>query len=203
MTDSIQPRDRFLGELRKKTSDYHNKLEETALSKVIMSEQVTLESYIDYLTAMYIFTKPFEETYFPLVENTFTNLPERRRTELLKADLLKLGWLPSELESLDFVSFTDGISKEEAVGAMYVMEGSSLGGRVIFKHIHKTLGLSEDTGASYFFGHGTGTGKSWTTFLDELWQFAGAHDQEKICDGAVKTFRDMYTLFSGQEKYAI
>lgn len=197
-------RDHFLKELRERTSEYHDKLEETPLSGVILSEEVTREAYVDYLKVMYAYTKPFEETYFPVLGDIFSALGERKRAHLLEKDLLVLGISREALETLaasERHDVPEGLS--EAVGSMYVLEGSSLGGRVIYKHIHKKLGLTEDTGASYFYGHGSGTGPMWTSFLDELWQFAAQHPQEKIFSGAVSTFRDMYHLFSREEKYAI
>lgn len=201
MKEQPQPRELFFKELREKTSGYHHKLEETALSQVILSEGITIGAYIDYLKVMYVFTQPFEETFFPLAKRFFPDIHGRERADFLKNDLLKLGVAPSELDEADFVSF-EVRDIEEIAGAIYVMEGSSLGGRVIFKHVHKTLGLSEDTGASYFYGYGSETGKMWTSFLDALWDFTAQHSQQKVIEGAVKTFKEMYNLFNRQEKYA-
>ncbi len=202
MTAQPQPRDDFFRELREKTADYHNKLEETALSQVILSEKVTMEAYIDYLKTMYAYTKPLEETFFPLMKDVFSNLDLRERSHLLEKDLFKLGVSATELDEADFAPIDMTASPEEMAGAIYVMEGSSLGGRVIFKHIHKTLGLEADTGGAYFYGHGGETGKFWTSFMDELWDFASQHSQQEIFQGAVNTFKDMYNLFNRQAKYA-
>jgi len=203
MTEKIlTSRDLFFRELREQTSYYHTKLEDTMLSRAILSEEVTIDQYSDYLKTMYAFVKPFEQVYFPLLKEVFANVSGRERTSMLEKDLEKLGVAGEMQEFIDFD--TAQITLPQAVGAMYVMEGSSLGGRVILKQVHKTLGLAEDTGAGYFYGYGAETGKMWTSFLDEMWAFTEeTGTKEEIIAGAVKAFESMYKLFSRNSAHAI
>jgi heme oxygenase len=53
-------------------------------------------------------------------------------------------------------------------GAMYVMEGSTLGGQLIARHVEVALHLSEGQGSSYFRGHGSQTGPLWKEFCEML-----------------------------------
>lgn len=56
----------------------------------------------------------------------------------------------------------------EFLGAMYVMEGSRLGGQFIAKHVEQVLGLEAGRGDAYFRGDGAQTGARWREFLDVL-----------------------------------
>ncbi len=47
------------------------------------------------------------------------------------------------------------------LGAWYVMEGSTLGGRFIARHVETVLGLEPGVGDAYFRGHGEATGGLW------------------------------------------
>ena len=46
-------------------------------------------------------------------------------------------------------------------GALYVLEGSTLGGRFIARHVEEVLGLHPGQGDLYFRGHGDQTGALW------------------------------------------
>ena len=57
---------------------------------------------------------------------------------------------------------TDTAAGEAAfLGAMYVMEGSTLGGRFLARHVETVLGLAPGRGDAYFQGHGEATGALW------------------------------------------
>jgi heme oxygenase len=61
----------------------------------------------------------------------------------------------------------------KAFGCLYVMEGSTLGGKIIYNILKKQLGLSDSAGASFFYGYGPATGEKWKTFGASLEAFAG------------------------------
>ena len=44
------------------------------------------------------------------------------------------------------------------LGAMYVMEGSTLGGQLIARHVELVLGLTAGQGNAHFRGHNERTG---------------------------------------------
>ena len=51
-----------------------------------------------------------------------------------------------------------------ALGAMYVLEGSTLGGRYITKAVRAKLGLTPGDGCSYFASYGDRVGLMWKAF---------------------------------------
>lgn len=102
-------------------------------------------------------------------------LMRRRRSHLLAADLRAMG----EPVASNFASPVDwdaavmqrggregGLSGQQEfeaafLGAMYVMEGSTLGGRFVARHVESVLELEPGQGSAYFQGHGELTGSLW------------------------------------------
>lgn len=76
------------------------------------------------------------------------------------------------------------------MGIMYVVEGSTLGGRFILKNVQENLGYNEEKGASYFSGYGNKTGSFWKKYLNSLTEFESkTNSQEEIIEGADYAFR--------------
>ena len=131
-------------------------------------------------------------------------LPVRRRSHWIEQDLLSLGE-PSPLAARsnarpipwsEVVSGAalgrDGQTSEGAfeaafLGALYVMEGSTLGGRFIARHVEQVLGLAPGRGDAYFRGHEEQTGAVWreTTAVIAAVPEANA---EIVIDAARRTF---------------
>jgi heme oxygenase len=65
------------------------------------------------------------------------------------------------LSSLDF-EYVD--SRAAAVGAQYVLEGSSLGGQFLSRQLFDRLQLTPERGGAYFAAYGAATGRRWQAF---------------------------------------
>jgi heme oxygenase len=54
------------------------------------------------------------------------------------------------------------------IGTLYVIEGATLGGKVISRHLKDSLGLGPTSGAHFFNGYGNTvtTRNNWLTFCD-------------------------------------
>jgi heme oxygenase len=107
-------------------------------------------------------------------------LAPRLRLHLLRDDLRALGVAPDELPVAPPPPLH---GHGEAMGSLYVMEGSTLGGRVILKGLGR-LGVPEDA-RSYFAGHGEATGAMWRGFLARL---EAEPDADAVLRGAKATF---------------
>lgn len=104
---------------------------------------------------------------------------------------LRLKWLEEDLgpEPSPEVT-TDAFSPETADewwGAFYVLEGSSLGGQVITRHIRSRCPEYADR-VHYFAGRAGETGPRWMRFLQHLGAHAPQLDADAVARGAVKTF---------------
>ena len=62
----------------------------------------------------------------------------------------------------------DGIAA--VIGALYVIEGSTLGGQVIAPRLSQSLGIDCDHGAGFFHGYGDETHRHWEHF----WRYAAS-----------------------------
>lgn len=54
------------------------------------------------------------------------------------------------------------------LGAVYVIEGSMLGGRILTRHFSETLGLTPESGLQFFNGYGADTKMHWQALLKLL-----------------------------------
>jgi heme oxygenase len=82
--------------------------------------------------------------------------------------------------------------------AMYVMEGSTLGGQIIARHVQTSLFLTQDHGNAFFRGHGAQTGPLWKEFCDMLTTRI-SHDET---DEVITSAKAMFATFGSwmQEK---
>lgn len=106
----------------------------------------------------------------------------RQRTTRLNDDLRALGAAVPEQADLPPVNFG---SEGEALGFLYVLEGSSLGGRVILKAL--AAGGATAEGLSFLDPYGPETGARWRSFLAVLEQ-AGAASIDEVAKGGVHGF---------------
>ncbi|WP_157959604.1 biliverdin-producing heme oxygenase [Devosia submarina] len=118
-------------------------------------------------------------------------LQERSRLALLEADLTKLGRAP---ERRSFAPLWLPHHKAEAFGALYVMEGSTLGGKLISRALQKTADWPLKS-PNYFDPYGPQTGAMWSLFQDELLDIPPA-DANGVIHGANETFTMLESAFA-------
>ena len=84
-----------------------------------------------------------------------------------------------------------------AFGALYVIEGSALGGQVIVPRLQRDMGLEPGRGASYFHGFGDRTGSMWREFRQRAGEAigSGAMDRQQACRAAGQTFDALTSAF--------
>ncbi|HVJ55393.1 MAG TPA: biliverdin-producing heme oxygenase [Aliidongia sp.] len=90
------------------------------------------------------------------------------RVRWIEEDLAKLGCTPAAALAFPALCLS---SLGEGLGCLYVIEGSTLGGRVIYKRVKARLGFDADHGARYFFGYGADTAEMWASFIGKLNSF--------------------------------
>ena len=184
----------FLALLRQSTTAQHIQLEETKLSKALLSNDVSPEDYTAYLLKMQAVIFFCEHTIFPLIKDIIPVIDERRKLPLINKDLEYLGNQQPAINN--FHPFDNSISAGFAMGYMYVIEGSTLGGRVILKHISDKLGVTENNGGSFFAGYGVTTGSKWKNFIETLVVYEEkCKCGDEIIEGAKQAFESIYNFF--------
>lgn len=170
--------------LKEETKSEHDKTEESLQSKKIFDRSYTLEDYKNLLIHNYLLISKYE----PQVNKLLVSYPE------LKLDLrTKINAITTDLNNLgvdlnnDFNA--DKLDNEaEAFGALYVMEGSTLGGNVIMKQLRKNPAF-EDITFNYFGIYGGKTGLLWQEFKAFLDGKINEKDYESCITGARKAYR--------------
>lgn len=188
----------FLSDLKSKTLDSHKKLESLQISVSILSPDMKISDYTNYLSLMHDVHKNTEELVFPLVYEIVKDLDKRKKSNLIEEDFNFLTYNKTDLKQ---VFHNKEISAAFALGILYVMEGSTLGGRFILKNISTISGLDKGLGISYFQGYGEKTGSYWKTFLGYMSEYEENYNcGNTIIEGALYGFDSIYNHFRSIEK---
>ncbi len=197
--DEVTHQAHFLQDLRSQTAPSHTTLEQHPVSKRILDDRVTLHDYQIYLSRMYGIVRACETQVYPVLDRFLNDLKVRKKSQLIADDLQATGMSAADIARIPVYDFQHP-DLPQAIGIMYVLEGSTLGGRILFKHTNNILGLTETHGASYFAGYGPQTGSMWSGFLQALTrEILNGTDQQKIIDASVETFDLINTWLSGAE----
>jgi heme oxygenase len=140
------------------------------------------EDYILILQWFYSYFAGLEKKIIHYISSEqLPDMPQRRKSGNLLLDLTVLdGKIPTIATNNYLPEITN---QHQAFGALYVMEGSTLGGQVICKMIEKKLGTN--TGQFFFQGYGDHTQTMWTLFKQVL---DGQPGQDLIIKSADETF---------------
>ncbi len=179
----------LLARLRAETQDAHQAIEQTL---DLMRADLTLAHYRHRIEQFYGFYQPLEERLraCPGVAE-WLDLQERLKTPWLEADLQALGAealgalpLSSHLPPLD--------SPAQCLGCLYVLEGASLGGVIISRHIREKLAITPQSGGKFFNGYGDRTGEQWHGFRAALTAFdAATGEPDQVITAARATFETL------------
>ncbi|PPQ36776.1 biliverdin-producing heme oxygenase [Rhodopila globiformis] len=116
-------------------------------------------AYRALLSRLYGFHVPFEAAAG--IE------PERSRW--LAADLQTLGLDEAAVAALPRCGYVPRLETEaRRLGAAYVVEGSTLGGRELAKRLDHLFGPGAIEGRRFFSGRATDTGRAWRAFVERL-----------------------------------
>ena len=117
-------------------------------------------------------------------------LPRLRKSLLLRQDLHHLGITTADLAQCRALPPIQ--TAAEVLGCLYVLEGATLGGRTITRHVQGTLGIMPTTGGSFFDGYAGDTARMWNAMRQTL--LSGAVDaqaENAMVASAVATFACM------------
>jgi heme oxygenase len=176
--------------LRGETASEHVRLERVT---GMMSPHLTVDGYRRYLLEMGAVHAALEPRLSGL-EGLAAALPDveqRRKLPLLERDLAALGVSPSALADLARSRPPPPCSGvAEALGVLYVLEGSTLGGRLIRRHLEAVLGSSVAGATSYLDAYGE-VGGPWRRFGAAAEAYGTAHPgaPAAMAAAAVATFR--------------
>jgi heme oxygenase (biliverdin-IX-beta and delta-forming) len=166
--------------LRNATGPLHKRLE-TNLN--LLSPSFSRMNYLCLIQAFWGYYHPLEAslTRVPELHDWLPDIAMRRKLPLLAVDLKALGIDSNALDKLP--ACTDLAT---ALGCLYVLEGSTLGGQVISRHLKNVFNLDAENGAAFFTGYGEQTGAMWQTFRAVL--ITATVDENALIHAACETF---------------
>lgn len=125
------------------------------------------DNFAKFVKTQYLFHRDLDVFFArPELDALLPDLKGRRRLHLVEQDLADLG---QPLPLQDEVRFSEQslFDLPEALGWLYVVEGSNMGAAFLLKFAAK-LGLSEDFGARHLAGAPEGRGLHWRTFTEAI-----------------------------------
>jgi heme oxygenase (biliverdin-IX-beta and delta-forming) len=168
--------------LRRGTEASHQAIEGTS---PLMGRNLDEAQYIQCLHNMYGVVAAWEECSVQFAPAWLQATLARGRKGFLEEDLARFGVFELDVSR---PTLPDLKELPDLLGAMYVMEGSTLGGQIIARHVETVLHLSEGPGCSYFRGHGDQTGPMWKEFCDLLKLRVLDDQTDAVIDGANAMF---------------
>ncbi len=167
--------------LKGETADLHARVEASL-------RLATRADYARYLSIM----ADMHDAYDPM----FRDMPEPLvagrlgKSARARADLTALGAVTTPLRLS-----MPRLGNDEALGALYVLEGSSLGGRVLLRMLRERHG--QELPVSYLEGYGAATSSMWRALASALDACAGdAQVADRIVAGASQCFAKHLEVFS-------
>lgn len=162
--------------LKEETKNNHQILEKALVSH--LKAALTVQQYVNLLKLFYGYFGGLESLINNAIDtHSLPDSAERRKTKAIADDITGLGGtVPIKATGNALPRITNHL---EALGALYVIEGSTLGGKIISKMMQKQLGLT-DKGLSFFSSYGDSTEAMWNSFKEALDSQAKNPEQEAV-----------------------
>jgi heme oxygenase len=179
-----------LRRLRTGTADLH---EEAERHVRILDPDATDATYARYLGRMLGFHGPMEEAFARhagLAAAGF-DAAARRKQDLLRADLARVA--PHLIAVTPCTELPSIESTARAVGAAYVLEGSTLGGPFIMARMRPRLGRWTGVATAFLEGYGPRTGAMWKRFRAVVGRVV--RDEPELAE-AVAAARDTFGVLT-------
>ncbi|RKT43626.1 biliverdin-producing heme oxygenase [Thiocapsa rosea] len=181
--------------LRHATAGTHQAVERLPLMARLTSPSVTREDYLDYLQALAEVYAALEGSLLDALDEEIRNdLGIRPKLPAILEDLAEQGRQHVPRVSPPITP----TGSSAALGGLYVLEGATLGGRVIAKHLRRRLGPA--LGSAVFLDfHGEHSSAAWKRFasiLDSL-PAHGRMDPVEVVSGACAAFAVVHRMLDG------
>lgn len=174
--------------LRESTGTLHQDLERVLIPRI--KNTSTSAEYIRLLQLFYGYYYPLEQHIAAHLDTSFPGgFENRRKAFLLLQDIAVIsgGSVDTPALCTDIPKITDN---SQALGALYVLEGSTLGGQVISQILTRNVTAPELPKALTFFeGYGAATQDMWDGFVHYLEGYNGTDAQKaRLIQSAADTF---------------
>jgi heme oxygenase len=176
----------LIDEIREATGEMHEALD-SALYPHIRNSR-TKQEYALLLEIFYGFFKPVMDLVHSELDETFVeDIRTRRSATALLNDLQAIDSSAKEISLCNKVPPI--YNKAQAMGAYYVLEGSTLGGVFLSKMIAENTGCTPVAGLSFFYGYGKESKQRWQLFTTAVNEAVlTVTEQKQVVESARLTF---------------
>lgn len=189
----------ILAMLRAATRPAHDAIEQRL---DLVGHPISADRYVAILRAFLGFYEPFERRLadFPEWSRFEFDLAGRRKTDWIRDDLRALGLGDGEIAAAERCSDLPELPVFAcAVGGLYVVEGATLGGQIIERHVQNCLNFNRHKGCRFFSSYGTRVASRWKQTCQFVRDYtASAGVEMLIVRGACHTFESLDRWFDSQ-----
>lgn len=185
-----------IAELRTATWSSHQRLEKRLDVRARFS---SLDAYRRHLEQMWGFCAMLESRVAVFLKRDLADFDSRRKSPLLRRDLIVLGASPACIEALPQTPDLPACAETaQAFGCMYVLEGATLGGRTLLPVVESRLGLTAAHGAAFLASYGETVVSMWRSFGAALDAWCATPERsERAAATAVATFDSLERWLCG------
>ncbi|MCH7336380.1 biliverdin-producing heme oxygenase [Acinetobacter sp. NIPH 2699] len=168
--------------LKQETAAEHERMHQLMAQAAVFSSK---ERYAQFTLSQYYFQQEIEHLFEKEgVAELIPDLGIRGRSQQAFEDLQDLGIQPSGQPL-----HSKNVELPEALGWIYVSEGSTLGAAFLFKEAQKNLGFSETFAARNLAAYPEGRAKVWKRFVQALDETGfDQTQQDRVIQGALDAF---------------
>ncbi|MFB1490619.1 MULTISPECIES: biliverdin-producing heme oxygenase [unclassified Thiocapsa] len=180
--------------LRHATAETHQAVECLPLMTRLTSPTVTRDDYLEYLHALAEVYATIEGSLLDALDEEIRNaLGVRPKLPAILDDLTEQGRPYVPHASAQLAATGSGA----ALGGLYVLEGATLGGRVIAKHLRRCLGPALGS-AGFLDFHGEHSSAVWKRFASTMDSLPahGRIDPAEVVSGARATFALVHRMLA-------
>lgn len=174
----------LLAILKEETKTFHSSVEKVLIKEI--KQLSSIEEYLNLLVKLYNFYYSIEDRIQELIDETIlADIRHRKHIPQLELDL--------NFSNSKFTIHENPFCKKihstsYALGVLYVMEGSTLGGQIISGMLKKQLAIHNEPIFNYFSSYKEETNRMWTNFKHNLENASHKVNQTELLNGAKDTF---------------
>jgi heme oxygenase len=177
--------------LKSATSAHHDELENLMFVQEIMNKTLTLEQYKTLLATNYVVHAAIESKLHDALDQgvkDILDIENRNKLAALEQDLQEMNMQKEDLDAVHFDFLPKDHSNASSLGAMYVLEGATLGGNVIRKKLRANP-VFEHLSLNYYSVYAENLMPNWLSFVNVLNTTVPVADHQMAEDSAVEMFQ--------------
>jgi heme oxygenase len=188
MTDIMQ-------QLRDNTRPAHDQIEATTPITALIDGKGDVDDFINVLKASLSYYRPFEQRVMECPDASVAAfMKPRLKTDLITRDLSRLGVSDADIAAVADYPVPDMATPEAVLGSLYVLEGSTIGGKVITKKLQQHFGWEMLNDEHFLNPYGNGVMARWKEFSAFVQERFDACKLDK--DAMIRAAQDTFVSYN-------